>query len=294
MSNKILVTGANGEFGKLTVNKLLDDGHTVVASIRDPEGRNKLAATDLKAAGAYIINIDVTDDNSVVKGMNTAIELCDGLDVVVNNAGIGAFGIQETFTDKDWKKLFDVNVFGVQRVNRAVLPHMRDKKSGLLIHISSLIGRMILPFWGPYSASKWALEAMAENYRIELSKYGIDSCIIEPGPYPTTFFEGLMKPGDVSRNNSYGDFPQEAQAFFADFNDILNSNTEQKPQDVADAIARLINTPAGERNLRTVVDKMGMGEHIKKYNHQHEEFTSEVFNAFGIEKMLKIQTQEFL
>jgi len=292
MSKKILVTGANGEFGKLTSKKLLDDGHTVVASIREPEGRNKSSASELKSMGAHIVEIDVTNDSSVVQGVKTAIETVDGLDAVVNNAGIGAFGIQETFTDKDWQKLFDVNVFGVQRMNRAILPHMRERKTGLLIHVSSLIGRMVLPFWGAYSASKWALEAMAETYRVEMSKYGIDSCIVEPGAYPTAFFEGLMKPSDHSRNLSYGDFAQEAKEFFTDFGHALDSNTEQKSKNVADAISMLIDTPAGQRKFRTVVDKMGMGEYIEGYNNQHEQFTSDIFNRFGIEEMLKLQTQK--
>jgi len=292
MSNKILITGANGEFGKLTAKKLLNDGHTVVASIRESEGRNKSSANELKAIGAHVVEIDVTNDSSVVEGTKNAIEKAGGIDVLVNNAGIGAFGIQETFTDEDWKKLFDVNVFGVQRMNRAVLPSMRENKSGLLIHVSSLIGRMVLPFWGAYSASKWALEAMAETYRVELSKYGIDSCIIEPGAYPTTFFEGLMGASDLSRNNSYGNFPQEAKEFFAGFSNALNSNTEQNAQNVADAISILINTPAGQRKFRTVVDKMGMGEHIEGYNNQHKQFTSEIFNMFGIEKMLELSVEK--
>lgn len=292
MSNKILVTGANGEFGKLTVKKLLNDGHTVVASIRDPEGRNKISANELQTAGAHIVEIDVTDNDSVMQGTEMAIEMSGGLDVVVNNAGIGAFGIQETFTDADWKTLFDVNVFGVQRMNRAILPHMREKKVGLLIHVSSLIGRMVLPFWGMYSASKWAIEALAETYRVELSGYGIDSCIIEPGAYPTGFFEGLMKPSDYSRNPDYDGLNQVAKKFFTDFGNALDSNTEQNPQNVADAIALLINTPAGKRKFRTVVDNMGMGERIERHNNQQERFTFETFDTFGIEKMLKLSIQK--
>jgi NAD(P)-dependent dehydrogenase (short-subunit alcohol dehydrogenase family) len=292
MSNKILVTGANGEFGKLTVKKLLNDGHTVVASIRDPEGRNKFSANELQTAGAQIVEIDVTDNNSVMQGTKNAVEMVGGIDVVVNNAGIGAFGIQEAFTDEDWKKLFNVNVFGVQRVNRAILPYMREKKSGLLIHVSSLIGRMVLPFWGIYSASKWGLEALAETYRVELSGYGIDSCIIEPGAYPTGFFEELMKPSDHSRNPSYDDLDQVAKKFFTDFGNALDSNTEQDSQNVADAISIIINTPAGQRKFRTVVDKMGMGEHIEGYNYQQERFTSKIFNTFGIENMLKLSIQK--
>ncbi len=292
MSKKILVTGASGEFGKLTTKKLIDDGHSVVASIREPKDRNKSSANELKAMGAHIVEIDVTNDNSVVDGVRLAIEMAGGLDVVVNNAGIGAFGIHETFTDKDWQKIFDVNVFGVQRINRAVLPHMREKKSGLLIHVSSLIGRMVLPFWGAYSASKWALEALAETYRVELSKFGIESCIVEPGAYPTTFFEGLMKPSDPFRNNNYEGLDQFAKEFSDGFGKALESNTQQNSQNVADAISIVINTPADQRKFRTVVDEMGMGDYIDDYNDQHEQFTLEIFKKFGIENMLKLQTQK--
>jgi NADP-dependent 3-hydroxy acid dehydrogenase YdfG len=290
MSNKILITGANGAFGNLTVRKLLTDGHEVVASMREPEGRNQNSAAELKAAGAHIVEIDVSNENSVVEGTKNAIEKIGDIDVLINNAGIGAFGIQETYTAKDWQKLFDVNVFGVQRMNRAMLPHMKDKKSGFLIHISSLIGRMVLPFWGVYSASKWALEALAETYRIELSKYGIDSCVIEPGAYPTAFFEGLMEPSDQRCILGYGSFADEAKAFFDHFSTALESNTEQNAQHIADAISKLINTPAGQRKFRTVVDEMGMGGHIERYNNQHQQLTSEIFNAFDIAKMLKLQT----
>jgi NAD(P)-dependent dehydrogenase (short-subunit alcohol dehydrogenase family) len=114
-------------------------------------------------------DLDVTDDQSVQSAVEKATEEMGSIDVVINNAGIGVIGMQEHFTPDDFQKLFDINVVGVQRVNRAVLPQMREKGSGLLIHVSSLLGRMTLPFYGPYNASKWALEALAENYRVELS-----------------------------------------------------------------------------------------------------------------------------
>lgn len=290
MANKILITGASGEFGELTTIKLLNDGHIVVASMRDVEGRNKAQALKLKSAGAHIVEIDVTDEKSVLSGVNRAIELAKGIDVVINNAGIGCFGIQENFTDQDWQKIFNVNVFGVQRVNRAILPHFRENNRGLLIHISSLIGRMVLPFWGPYSASKWALEALAENYHVELSKYNIDSCIVEPGPYPTRFFADLMRASDQSQNKSYKQLNEVAGNFSSDLATALNSCTEQKPINVANAIADLINTPTGQRRLRTVVDKMGIGNHVEKHNNHQEQFNSQIYSDLGLDSMLKPQT----
>ncbi|MEO1518896.1 MAG: SDR family oxidoreductase [Bacteroidota bacterium] len=287
--SKILITGANGGFGALTVKTLLQQGHSVVATMRNIESKNKEKADELSALGAKIVNVDVTDDESVNAGVASAIDLMGGLDVVVNNAGIGVLGIQEQFTIDDFKRLFDVNVFGVQRVNRAALPFLRKQQSGLLIHVSSLLGRIAFPFYGPYNASKWALEAIAENYRVELSGFGIDSCLVEPGGYPTGFFESLMKPSDRSQDEGYGDMIHAPKQAFDSFEGALASNPAQNPQSVADAIATLIATPAGSRPMRTVVDKMGMGDHIHPYNQQLEQIHQGLYNAFGMGDMLKLK-----
>ncbi len=287
--SKIIITGANGGFGALTVKTLLNEGHAVVGTMRNPQLKNKAAADELSALGAKIIDLDVTDDDSVNKGIQKGIELLGGLDVVINNAGIGVLGIQEQFTIDDFKKLFDVNVFGVQRVNRAALPHLRKQCSGLLVHVSSILGRMTFPFYGPYNASKWALEAMAENYRIELSGFGVDSCLVEPGGYPTGFFDSLLKPSDRSQDEGYGDMIHAPQQAFESFEGALANNPAQDPQNVADAIANLISTPAGKRPARTVVDKMGMGDHIGPYNTQLAQIHEGLFNAFGMGDMLKLK-----
>ncbi|MBT8292851.1 MAG: SDR family oxidoreductase, partial [Eudoraea sp.] len=262
MSKKVLITGTSSGFGKLIANTLLDKGHTVIASMRGIDGKNKNVAEELKAKGAHVVEIDVTSDESVNQGVKKATDASGGLDVVVNNAGIGVLGMQEFFTPEDWKKLFEVNVFGIQRVNRAAIPQMRENGEGLLIHVSSLLGRFTLPFYGPYNASKWALEAMVENYRTELSGFGVESCLVEPGGYPTSFFDGLVKPSDTNREGSYGEFAKVSMQAFENFEKALASNPAQNPQDVADAVAELVDTPAGKRKFRTVVDKMGMGEHI--------------------------------
>ena len=287
--SKVIITGANGGFGALTVKTLLKEGHAVVATMRNPESKNKAAADELSALGANIVNLDVTDDSSVTNGIKKGIELLNGLDVVVNNAGIGVLGIQEQFTIDDFKKLFDVNVFGVQRINRAALPFLRKQGSGLLIHISSLLGRITFPFYGPYNASKWAVEALAENYRIELSGFGVDSCLVEPGGYPTGFFDSLMQPSDRSQDESYGDMVHAPKQAFDNFEGALANNPAQNPQNVASAIANLINTPAGSRPARTVVDKMGMGDHIDPYNNQLVQIHEGLFNAFGMGDMLKLK-----
>ena len=286
---KIVITGANGGFGALAVKALLKKGHEVVATMRNIATKNKNAAGELTSLGAKVIEMDVTDDASVNQGIEAAIAALNGLDVVVNNAGIGVLGIQEQFTIEDFKRLFDVNVFGVQRVNRAALPFLRKQGSGLLMHISSLLGRITFPFYGPYNASKWALEAMAENYRVELSGFGVDSCLIEPGGYPTGFFESLMQPSDRSQDESYGSMVDAPKQAFESFEGALANNPAQDPQNVADAIVHLIETPAGERPARTVVDKMGMGDHIAPYNQQLENIHQGLYTAFGMGDMLKLK-----
>ncbi|MEM6965506.1 MAG: SDR family oxidoreductase [Bacteroidota bacterium] len=292
MSQKILITGASGGFGKLTAKTLLQQGHHVAASMRNAEGRNKEHADELRAAGATIVEIDVTNTDSVNNGVQQAIDALGGLDVVVNNAGVGVLGLQEQFTPEDWQRLFDINVFGVQRVNRAALPHLRGQGSGLLVQISSLLGRMTMPFYGPYNASKWAVEALAENYRTELSGFGVDSVIVEPGGYPTSFFDSLIKPSDHSQDESYGEMTHAPKAMFDNFEGALASNPAQNPQDVADAIAKVIGTPAGERPFRTVVDKMGMGAPIEPYNESLRQLTEGVYGAFGMGDMLKLKVAQ--
>lgn len=289
MSSKILISGASGGFGALTVKTLLKQGHQVAATMRNAQTKNKAIAEELSGLGAHIVDMDVTQDDSVTNAVQESINAMGGLDVVINNAGVGVLGIQENFTMDDFQRLFDINVFGVQRVNRAALPQLRSQGSGLLIHVSSLLGRMTLPFYGPYNASKWAVEAMAENYRIELSGFGVDSVIVEPGGYPTTFMNNLMFPSDSSRDEGYGDMVHAPKQLFDSFEGALSQNPAQDPQHVADAIASLVSTPAGQRPVRTVVDNMGMGTHIDPYNKQLDAIHEGVFNAFGMGDMLKLK-----
>jgi NAD(P)-dependent dehydrogenase (short-subunit alcohol dehydrogenase family) len=289
MSKKILITGASGGFGVLTVEKLLANGHKVAAAMRDINGRNKNTAEKLSALGAVIVELDVTKDDSVTDGVNSAIAQLDGLDVLMNNAGIGSAGMLEFFTTDDFKKLYEVNVFGVQRMNRAVVPYFRKQKSGLIVYTSSLLGRITLPFYGLYQTSKWALEALAENYRAELSTFGIENCIVEPGGFPTAFAENLMMPSDTSEAKNYGGFIHAPQKMGENFHNVLMNNPQQDPQRVADAFADLIDMPAGEKPFRITVDYFGMGDHVQKYNEHLAQVTTGLYTNFGIANMLSVK-----
>jgi len=289
MAKKILITGASGGFGKLTVLTLLQKGHQVAASMRDIHGKNKNVADELRKAGAKIIEIDVTDDTSVNNGVQKAITDLDGLDVLINNAGLGVLGMQEFFTPADFQKVFDINVFGVQRMNRAVVPYFREKKNGLIVYTSSLLGRIALPFYGAYQSSKWALEALAENYRVELSGFGIENCIVEPGGYPTAFSDNLLRPSDNSRELGYGDFAKVPEAALHNFENVLKNNPQQNPQKVADAFAELIEKPKGDKPFRTAVDFIGMADHIQNYNEHLEQIMTGLYTNFGTQGMLSVR-----
>jgi NAD(P)-dependent dehydrogenase (short-subunit alcohol dehydrogenase family) len=209
--------------------------------------------------------------------------------VVVNNAGVGVIGFQETFTPDDWKKLFDINVFGVQRVNRAVLPQMRLRRSGLLIHISSLLGRVVIPYYGPYNASKFALEALADNYKIELSGFGIESVIVEPGGYGTAFADNLMRPSDSNGIKTYGDLAPMPEMMLKAFEKNFEGPNAPDPQWVADAVAEIVKKPRGQRPFRTVVDRLGMGTAVIPYNKSADELQKGMFTAFGMADSLKLK-----
>lgn len=290
MPKNVFITGANGGFGRLTTLSLLGAGHTVVATMRNIETRNLAAADELRAAGAHVVELDVTDDASVDTAMANAVEFAGSIDVVVNNAGAGSIGLLETFTPADWHAIFDINVFGVQRVNRAALPLMRSRGSGLLVVVSSVVGRMALPFFGPYNAAKFAVEGLAETYRSELSVLGIETCVVEPGAYATNFIDGLMPSSDRSRDESYGDMVHAPRNLVESFEGAMASNPAQNPQNVAEAIVALVDTPAGERRFRTVVDNMGMAGAIEPYNDAAEQVTAGIYGAFGMAGLLAVNT----
>ena len=282
----VLITGAGGGFGARMARTLRHAGHIVAGTLRDITGRNAAVAAELSALGVHVYDMDVTSDASVEHTIAQVIAALGTPDVVVNNAGVGVLGVQEAFTATDLQRLFDINVFGAHRVTRAVTPHLRARGSGLVVFVSSLLGRIAVPFYGPYNASKWALEGLAENYSLELSGFGVDVAIIEPGGFPTSFIPNLMTPSDHARVAALQPLADAGTAFLTGFEQALAANPAQDPQLVADALRDLVNAPAGTRPFRTVVDHMGMGPHVAGYNTHLAQITAGIFGAFGTEAML--------
>lgn len=285
---KIFITGIAGGFGLPTAKVLLAQGHQVAGSVRSRLGRNTDAVETLEAEGTQIVEMDVTDTVSTTAGVADAITALNGLDVLFNNAGIGSYGIQELMSPEDMTRVFDVNVTGVQRVMRAALPHFRAQGRGTILYTSSLIGRIATPFYGTYCASKWALEAVVECYRTELSGFGIESCIIEPGAMPTAFFDGMVVPDDPERAAQYGDFSGVPAISAQGLAQMLAATPDQRPERVAEAVSALLALPFGEKPFRTVVDHTGVGPEIERYNTTLHDVTRTVLTNFGIAEMLRL------
>lgn len=258
----VLITGAATGIGNLTARTLAATGHTVYASMRDPNGRNAAHAADLQrsaetAAGElHVIELDVTSQRSADAAVAGILEHSRHLDVVVHNAGHLYVGYVEAFTPEDIAHLFDVNTIGVHRVNRAVLPHFRSRGQGLLLYIGSTTSVVVPPFMGPYVASKTAADALAQVTAYEVGQLGIETTIVMPGPFTqgTEHFPNASRASDTERSTAYRRL-DPLVARNEDATTSLFPDPEQaQPQAVADEIDRVLALPAGTRPFRSVVD----------------------------------------
>jgi NADP-dependent 3-hydroxy acid dehydrogenase YdfG len=172
----ILITGASSGIGKSTAKLLSSEGHVVYGSARRTD-----RMADLKDAGVTVIKMDVTDDASMVGGVNQMINEHGRIDVLINNAGYGSFGSLEDVPLSEARRQFEVNVFGLGRMTQIVLPHMRKQKSGTIINVSSTGGIITTPFGGWYQSSKFAVEGLSDTLRKDVKRFGIELVVIEPG-----------------------------------------------------------------------------------------------------------------
>jgi len=277
----VLITGSSTGFGRLFTETLASKGHTVFATMRDPGGRNAKNAGEIRTLAEkdslpiHVLEMDVTDDASVERGVDAAIAKAGRIDVAINNAGYFISGLEEAVTTEQAQRLMDTNFIGSVRVNRAVLPHMRRQRSGVLMHISSGAGRVILPSAGFYCASKFALEALAEAYSYELAAQGIESVIVEPGQYETLVFGNTVMAADQGRTDTYG----AAKEIPAKVIGVLSS-TAGNAQEVADAVLRIIETPVGEKQLRYFVSPQDFG--LNEINALAKRVQTSVLEAFGL------------
>lgn len=289
MKQVILITGSSTGFGFLTAQRLAEQGNYVFASMRESEGRNAARAEELRrvaAEGNYrleIVDLDVTDENSTDRAVRQVYERAGRIDVLINNAGIWGPGILEAFTLEQWQEVFAVNLFGSVRAARAVLPVMREQKSGLIVQISSLQGRFILPYSGPYVASKFAVEGAMETFRYEVAPHGIEVSLIEPGDFMTEMKvkAAAHQPRDHEREAGYGQTVELVKKMYL----VPDKERSGDPQLVADAILKLIGTPAGERPVRTVVNNIL--PQIEQINELSNQMHENLFPYIGLGDLLK-------
>src|SRR2546422_9088700 len=253
MSKTILITGASSGFGRDTAETLFRAGHTVYASMRRAQGKNREAAEALRNLGIKTVELDVSDDASVEAGVKQVLAEAGKIDVLVNNAGIMSVGVTEAFTAEQAKVVFDTNVIGLLRVTRAVLPSMRQKRDGLIINIGSVLGRVTFPFLGIYGASKFAVEALTDSLRYEVSQLGVEVVAVQPSAYPTNFFPGSQTPAPTQVAEAYGEVGRIPDAMFTSLTSTFEGKDAPNPHDVAEAIVKLVGQARGSRAVRTVV-----------------------------------------
>ena len=271
MAQVALVTGASSGFGRMIASELAADGLTAYASMRGTEEKNadtvKAIADDAKTKGVDLrtIELDVQDDASVEKAVETIVREHGRIDVLVHNAGHMVWGPLEAFTPEQLAELYDVNVLGTQRLNRAALPHMREAKSGLLVWVSSTsVMGGIPPMLGPYFAAKAGMDHLAVAYARELAPFGIETAIVVPGAYTkgTNHFEHAGHPGDEDRSEAYAKAWPEG---FADRMQKALAATdppESDPSEIGRAVAALVRTPKGKRPFRVVIDPADDGAQV--------------------------------
>ena len=290
----VFITGTSTGFGRMAAEALAERGYIVFATMRDASGRNSSSCESLRSLASrehwplHVLDLDVTRDSSVDQAVHQALDNAGRIDVVINNAGVGALGVTEAYTVEQLQQLFEVNLFGAVRVNRAVLPAMRRQRSGLLIHVSSGAGRLAVPYMAAYCASKFALEALADAYRFELSPFGIDSVVVEPGVHRTPILEKFLAPADQSRVADYGSAAEYALRVKGVF-DAANSAPETPgPEEVAKLFIRLIETPAGERPFRTV-PAGALKTRLEPYNAMAAELRRVIAQSFNVPELLSLR-----
>ncbi|MFF9105144.1 SDR family NAD(P)-dependent oxidoreductase [Streptomyces rubrogriseus] len=291
----ILITGAATGIGNLTAHALGTAGHTVYAAMRDIAGRNAGHAQELIDAGKQhgqdlrVVDLDVTSESSAEAAVRTILDEAGQLDVVVHNAGHLFVGYVEAFTAEDVAHLFDINTFGAHRVNRAVLPHMRERRSGTLIYVGSTTSVVTPPFLGPYVASKTGADALAQVTAYEVGQLGIETTIVMPGPFTqgTEHFPNASHATDTSRAAAYAELDPMVARNEQATEGLFPAGVDAHPRAVAEEIARVVGLPVGTRPFRTVVDFSEAG--VEEVNGVMRKAQEEFVTRLGFGELLQVK-----
>ncbi|RDI99193.1 SDR family NAD(P)-dependent oxidoreductase [Dyella solisilvae] len=293
MNEIIVITGASSGFGLMAARALAHAGHTVYAGMRDTAGRNAPRAQELHAyaqrhgVDLRAIEMDVADQASVDAAIAHIVAAHDRLDVVVHNAGHMAYGPAEAFTPEQFAALYDVNVLGTQRVNRAALPHLRRQGRGLLLWVSSSSTRGgTPPYLAPYFAAKAGMDALAVSYAGELARWGIETSILVPGAFTqgTNHFLHAGAPADEAVAKAYAEGPTADLAEVALKGLAALEPADADPQSVAEAIVAVVQAPFGRRPFRVHVDPSQDGAEV--VNRMADRVRAELLRRIGLDDVL--------
>ncbi|MDN2712433.1 SDR family NAD(P)-dependent oxidoreductase [Janthinobacterium sp. SUN118] len=293
MQQVILITGASTGIGALSARALAAAGHTVYASMRDTLGRNGPRVQELRdyatARGADLraLELDVLSQASADAAIAAILAEQGRLDVVVHNAGGLVTGPMEAFAPAEIQHVFDTNVIGAQRVNKAALPAMRAQGSGLLLWISSTTTRGgFPPFMGPYAAAKAAMDSIAVTMSYELTRFGIETSIVTPGAFTrgTAHFPNAGKPADQATSAAYARYDSLMDEVGARLSALTPDDAD--PLAVAEKIVRVVGLPAGQRPFRTVIDFIGDG--AQEVSAVAEQVRISFARRIGIDDLLSI------
>jgi NAD(P)-dependent dehydrogenase (short-subunit alcohol dehydrogenase family) len=267
VSKTIIITGASSGFGAMTAQHLADAGHVVYAGMRDVTGRNAAAAA---AAASHatghgvelrVVEMDVSRQDSVEAAVGTVLREAASIDVVVHNAGHMVLGPLEAFTTDELTAVYDTNVLSTQRVNRAVLPHMRARRDGLLVWVGSTSTRGgTPPYLGPYFAAKAAEDSLAVTYAAELARFGIETTIVVPGAF-TSGTNHFANAGHASDNATVTAYEELYAGLTQAVGEKLAAETppDADPHAVAREIVRVVGLPRGRRPFRVHIDPLDDG-----------------------------------
>jgi NAD(P)-dependent dehydrogenase (short-subunit alcohol dehydrogenase family) len=290
MKKTVLITGCSTGFGREMSESLARKGDRVYATMRGVKTSNAKIARELEALAAKekldlrVLDLDVTSSTSVDAAAAKVLAESGAPDAIVNNAGQMFVGVTEAFSADELAKQLDINVVGVHRVNRAFLPAMRKRGQGLVMNVGSIAGRMSLPFFGVYHASKWALEGYSLSLRTELASSGVDVVIVEPGPFTTELFPRSPKPADA--DNRAKTYPPIAQQSFdqmgASFDQLFKDPAAPtRPTLVVDRMIELVEMKPGTRPFRSVI---GLDFTVRDRNGADEALDAGLLEAMGLTK----------
>ncbi|MEJ7926296.1 SDR family oxidoreductase [Sphingobium sp. AN641] len=286
----VILTGASSGMGRILAEVLALQGFRVFAAMRDVDGRNAANAAHLRAIDArhpiVPVDIDVTDDQSVIEGVQGIVAQADDVDILINCAGLMSAGPIEAFSTDQFRLILETNLLGPFRMYKAVLPNMRARNAGLIITISSVSGRVVAPGLGIYTASKFAVEGLAESLGYEVSGLGIDTVIVQPGPFATNLGANQIGPANPALAGEYGENGRLDKMLGERLFPLLEQcNISLDPRDVADLVLDLIGMKPGQRPMRTTV---GMDAGASRMNEFTEQVQREYLRVMDFEGLARM------